>query len=98
MLQGHACAAGTWRGREVAIKTLLFECSTPEQAPTEAAIAACLNHSNIVATLHSDVTALSSNATQELDIFKLYLVQVRPAPTHALLACSAPRAMSPAAL
>lgn len=56
---------------------MLFECSASvPEPPPEAAIAACLLHSNIVATLYSDVRAISSTATQELSICKLYLVQV----------------------
>lgn len=76
--------AGLWRGLPVAIKTILFQ-SEPQQQQTEsiaseAAIASNLSHKNVVATYSHDIRSVDNpGATNELAVFKFYLVQVRPA-------------------
>jgi hypothetical protein len=75
--------AGTWRGLEVAIKSIIFEGphsgGLPSTAASEAAIASTLVHPNIVATYAHELRSVSSpveSAVCELSVFRLYLVQV----------------------
>jgi hypothetical protein len=79
-----ALYAGTWRGLEVAIKTVLFEgaaagdAAPPAAAASEAAIASTLKHGNLVATHASRLRDVAdAGARNELHILKLYLVQAR---------------------
>ena len=86
-----AMHAGLWRGLPVAIKTILFQ-SEPQQQQTasiasEAAIASNLSHSNVVATYSHDIRSVeNSGASNELAVFKFYLVQVSPAAPRCALA------------
>ena len=86
--------AGQWRGVEVAIKTVLLSSNSADQVTSsvarEAAIATNLGHSNIVATYNHDVRVISPSASQELDVCKIYLIQVSPSDpphTHATIQC-----------
>jgi hypothetical protein len=64
----------------VAIKTVLFQSGESNHFATtvagEAAIASNLSHRNVVATYSHDICHLNQPGSQELDIFKFYLVQV----------------------
>lgn len=73
-------AAGEWRGLEVAIKTVIFQSdesdNTMSRLASEAAIASNLSHTNVVAMYSHDICTVSSDAHNELDIYKFYLIQV----------------------
>ena len=76
-----------WRGLEVAIKTILFEGGAdnapPAAAASEAAIASTLVHANLVATYSHGLRGVGAPAERgegELDVYRLYLVQVCPPP------------------
>lgn len=77
-------AVGEWRGLEVAIKTVIFQSdesdNTMSRLASEAAIASNLSHPNVVAMYSHDICTVSSDACNELDIYKFYLIQVRPTP------------------
>lgn len=88
--------AGRWQGREVAIKTVVFESgahtSQTALVASEAAIASNLVHENIVKTYKHDVRTISNAQGLEMGVFKLFLVQVFQAPhaccsQHAMNAC-----------
>lgn len=83
--------AGRWQGREVAIKTVVFESSAHSRqtavVASEAAIASNLVHNNIVKTYKHDVRTISDAQGMELGIFKMFLVQVPGSPTLFLLWC-----------
>lgn len=73
-----------WRGLAVAIKIVLFQSGAEDaqvaQVASEAAIASNLSHSNVVATYSHDIRSVdNSGASNELAVFKFYLVQVGPA-------------------
>ena len=77
--------AGEWSGRLVAIKTMVFRSSSDQvaRAASETAIASNLAHPNMVATYCHDVHKiesspefLSGSYKAELQLHKLYLVQV----------------------
>lgn len=76
--------AGTWRGLEVAIKTVLFECAhgeAPAAAVNECKIASDLVHGNVVATYsHRLRPVRDAGGDNEIAIFKMYLVQARTLP------------------
>jgi serine/threonine protein kinase len=71
--------AGQWRGLDVAIKTVLFQSGAGDdqtvKIASEAAIASNLVHKNIVATYSHDICNVASAGTNELEIYKFYLVQ-----------------------
>lgn len=75
--------AGEWRGLEAAIKTVIFQSRAADAVKaavaSEAAIATNLTHSNVVATYGHDICSAATGArgTNELDIYKFYLFQVR---------------------
>ena len=74
-----AVGAGEWRGREVAIKTVLFQSGAGDNqtalVASEAAIASNLIHRNIVSTFSYDIRNVAENSGNELAVFKFYLVQ-----------------------
>lgn len=76
---------GLWQGREVAIKTVVFESGARSGqtalVASEAAIASNLVHNNIVKTYKHDVRTISDAQGLELGIFKLFLVQVLASPS-----------------
>jgi hypothetical protein len=75
--------AGTWKGLEVAIKTVVFEggpggsAAPPAAAASEAAIASNLVHGNLVATYAHRQRTLVGGDANELRVLKLYLIQAR---------------------
>ena len=66
----------------MAIKTVIFQSdesdNTMSRLASEAAIASNLSHVNVVAMYSHDICTVSSDAHNELDIYKFYLIQVRP--------------------
>jgi hypothetical protein len=86
-LSKQAPCAGSWRGLDVAIKTVVFQ-SGPDSdqivhVASEAAIASNLLHANIVATFAHDICMLAApSMNNELSVFKFYLIQVRPFMIH----------------
>jgi hypothetical protein len=79
----RATCTGTWKGLEVAIKTVIFEggpggsVAPPAAAASEAAIAASLEHRNFVATHAHHLRTLVGGGANELRVLKLYLIQAR---------------------
>ena len=66
----------------MAIKTILFQSELQQQQTeaiaSEAAIASNLSHKNVVATYSHDIRTVDAPLTSnELAVFKFYLVQVR---------------------
>ena len=76
-----AFGAGEWRGLEVAIKTVVFQCHADGEeiktVASEAAISSNLTHRHIVATYSHDIVNVTPADKNELAVFKFYLVQAR---------------------
>jgi hypothetical protein len=76
-------SAGTWKGLEVAMKTVVFEglpngsMTPPAAAASEVAIASDLVHGNLVATYAHRQRTLIGGDANELRVLKLYLIQAR---------------------
>ena len=74
--------AGTWRGLNVAVKTVIFQGANMDsdsmrRATTEASIAYNLAHPNIVATYSHELKSIvDTSHVEELNTWKLYLIQV----------------------
>eukprot|EP00892_Ulva_mutabilis_P000662 jgi/Ulvmu1/10597/UM065_0051.1 len=72
---------GTWRGLEVAIKTVTFQVPASEasgihnRAREEAEVVYNLSHANIVNTLSHELKRFQDNSSAAVSNFKLYLIQ-----------------------
>lgn len=75
---------GIWKGLEVAIKTVVFqdrdEDGTAERVFKEAAIACNMSHEHIVNSFTNELKRMPSQLPNELVDYKLYIIQVCPAP------------------
>lgn len=71
--------AGNWHEREVVLRTMLFQSGLhdgeKERVAAEAATARALEHDSVVATLWYELCNVTGQGSEELDIYKLYLVQ-----------------------
>jgi hypothetical protein len=72
---------GSWRGLEVAIKTVIFSSAGADQqmslVAAEAAIASNVTHPNVVATYGHDIVDMVKAVGPEPGVYKFYLIQVR---------------------
>lgn len=79
-MTGRRRRAGSWRGLDVAIKTILFQSGPGDNqtavVASEAAIASNLNHRHVAATYSHDICPFGESAQNELAVFKFYLIQV----------------------
>jgi hypothetical protein len=73
--------AGEWRGLEVAIKTIVFQCHAAGDeigtVASEAAISSNLSHRNIAATYAHDIVKLGRANGNEHAVYKFFLIQAR---------------------
>jgi hypothetical protein len=71
---------GTWKGLEIAIKTVIFSSrgADPQLSLVykEALIAQSLTHENVVPTYFHDIVNVVKAAGPEPGVYKLYLFQV----------------------
>ena len=77
--QCERARAGNWRDREAVLRTMLFQSGGSggerDRFAAEAATARALEHSSVVATLWYELCNVTGQGTEELDIYKLYLIQ-----------------------